>query len=79
MSATDGAIAEREQVLLHRLALRERLGQLDWSRGAAVVDELRATHVGVPPPASKSPTASPPKPAGSLYATGAPWGERAIQ
>ena len=73
------AIAEREQVLLHRLALRERLGQLDWSRGAAVVDELRATHVGVPPPASKSPTASPPKLAGSLYATGAPWGERAIQ
>ena len=40
------AVAEREQVLLHRLALRERLVQVDWSRGAEVVQELRATSLG---------------------------------
>ena len=36
------AVGEREQVLLHRISLRERLTNVDWSRGADVIAELRA-------------------------------------
>ena len=31
----------RDQVLLHRIALRERLVNVDWTRGSEVVSELR--------------------------------------
>ena len=41
-TAESKAVAEREQVLLHRIALRERLVNVDWSRGTEVVHELRA-------------------------------------
>ena len=41
-SAEAKAVGEREQVLLHRVALRERLVHVDWSKGAEVVSELRA-------------------------------------
>ena len=41
-SAEAKAVGEREQVLLHRIALRERLTNVDWSRGAEVINELRA-------------------------------------
>ena len=65
------AVSEREQVLLHRIALRERLVNVDWSRGSEVVQELRAesartlsslTTPGSAPkagtPAGRSPTQS---------------------
>jgi len=35
------AIGEREQVLLQRIALREKLVHVDWSRGSDVLQELR--------------------------------------
>ena len=39
------ALAEREQVLLHRLSLRERLGNVDWTRASSheVMSEIRAS------------------------------------
>ena len=36
------ATREREEVLLNRVAMRERLVNVDWSRGSEVVHELRA-------------------------------------
>ena len=40
------ALAEREQVLLHRLALRERLGSVDWTRPSAA-EEVRSASAEV--------------------------------
>ena len=41
------AAGEREQVLLHRIALREKVAAVDWRRGSDVIQELRGARASL--------------------------------